>query len=203
MTHYYVGDTPADPVTIEPALDLTSYDTATAVLVRPDGTLSTACAAVIAAPVVQVELPAAGAFPLAGLYSLRVTVAAAGGQQQRLAPVFIVVDSDQEWTQLDVARDPDQGGWREAQTIGDVKLWRLLQIARIQCESFGRPLTDPAHPPVNYVEAQLQQAQNIWNAGRVSPAGDTGGEDFAFRPVPLDWHVKNLLRPAKGLGAIA
>ena len=53
--------------------------------------------------------------------------------------------------------------------------------------------------PTRYALAQLMQAKNMWNAGRVDASGGIGdGGDFVIRPVPLDWHVKQLLRPKRG-----
>lgn len=52
--------------------------------------------------------------------------------------------------------------------------------------------------PDRYRLAQLMQVKNLWNAQQTSPSGEYGGETFAIQPRPLDWHVKALLRPARG-----
>lgn len=57
---------------------------------------------------------------------------------------------------------------------------------------------DPADPPFNYVFAQLRQAQNLWNAGRVTSSGDAGMESFTFTPRPLDKTIKSIIRPTDG-----
>lgn len=57
---------------------------------------------------------------------------------------------------------------------------------------------DPTDPPINYVYAQLQQATNLWNAGRVSGGGDAGVEQFTFTPRPLDKTIKQIIRPVHG-----
>lgn len=57
---------------------------------------------------------------------------------------------------------------------------------------------DPTDPPFNYVYAQLRQAQNLWNAGRVSGSGDVGVEQFAFTPRPLDKTIRGIIRPIDG-----
>lgn len=56
----------------------------------------------------------------------------------------------------------------------------------------------PTNPPSNYVYAQLQQAINLWNAGRVSSGGDVGVDAFTFTPRPLDKTIKSIIRPIDG-----
>jgi hypothetical protein len=57
---------------------------------------------------------------------------------------------------------------------------------------------DPAETPFNYVYAQLRQAQNLWNAGRVSGGGEGGVEQFTFTPRPLDKTIRGIIRPIDG-----
>lgn len=59
----------------------------------------------------------------------------------------------------------------------------------------GEPV--PA-PPARYVLAQLQQARNLWNAGRVSTGGDLGDGQFTFTPRPLDKTIRQIIRPVDG-----
>src|SRR5699024_11069191 len=53
-------------------------------------------------------------------------------------------------------------------------------------------------PPDRYVYAQLQQAVNLWNAGRVSSDGDLGDGTFTFTPRPLDKTIRSIIRPIDG-----
>lgn len=53
-------------------------------------------------------------------------------------------------------------------------------------------------PPSRYVYAQLQQATNLWNAGRVSGDGTVGDGAFVFSPRPLDKTVRGIIRPMDG-----
>jgi hypothetical protein len=53
-------------------------------------------------------------------------------------------------------------------------------------------------PPFNYVLAQLQQARNLWNAGRTSGEGEVGPDGYVFRPYPLDKTIKQIIRPIDG-----
>lgn len=60
---------------------------------------------------------------------------------------------------------------------------------------------DPADAtgvPENYVYAQLQQAINLWNAGRTDGNGAVGAEGWSFVPRPLDKVIRNIIRPIDG-----
>ncbi len=60
-------------------------------------------------------------------------------------------------------------------------------------------LDDPSiDPPTRYVFAQLSQATNLWNAGRVASDGTVGAEPFSFTPRPLDKTIKAMIRPIDG-----
>lgn len=52
--------------------------------------------------------------------------------------------------------------------------------------------------PTRFVYAQLQQAVNLWNAGRVSSDGTVGAEPFSFTPRPLDKTIRQIIRPLDG-----
>lgn len=52
--------------------------------------------------------------------------------------------------------------------------------------------------PSRYVLAQLQQAVNLWNAGRVTGTGEVGVEQFTFMPRPLDKTIRGIIRPIDG-----
>lgn len=53
--------------------------------------------------------------------------------------------------------------------------------------------------PNSYVYAQLQQAKNLWNAGRAQADGDVGPEGYSFTPRPLDKTIRNILRPVEAV----
>lgn len=57
---------------------------------------------------------------------------------------------------------------------------------------------DAAAPPFNYVFAQIQQARNLWAAGRADENGDIGTEGYSFVPRPLDKTIKSMIRPTGG-----
>jgi hypothetical protein len=104
------------------------------------------------------------------------------------------------------------GAWPDAPAENLEVLGMLLEVARDQVWAFApesidrtdpaapAPAPVPTDPPARLVYAQLQQAQNLWNASRVTSAGDTGGgEIFAFTPRPLDKTIRGIIRPVQGV----
>jgi hypothetical protein len=126
-----------------------------------------------------------------GLHQLRCTLTTADGRQQRIDALQIVVHEDDGWHTLPSARSE----WRDAPDQ-DERLYPLLELAKQQVLAYAPALDEFATPPLHYRQAQLLQARNLWNAGRVDPAsGQAGGDSFALTPFPLDWTVKQMLRP--------
>ena len=92
--------------------------------------------------------------------------------------------------------------WQDA-PIENVELCSsLLEVARGQVVAYApAPGEDDDldnSPPTNYVLAQLQQATNLWNAGRVSSSGEVGTDTFSFTPRPLDKTIRTIIRPIDG-----
>jgi hypothetical protein len=109
------------------------------------------------------------------------------------------------WHDIESARDE----WVDAPLDDDV-LGELLDIAEQQVVAYAPALPEPTDEeledsgwtqpiPAAWRRAQLTQARNIWNAAKVDPSGGVGDDTFVLRPHPLDWHVKQLLRPRKGV----
>lgn len=95
--------------------------------------------------------------------------------------------------------------WADASALENDKLVELLEVAREQVVAYAPKVADDSLAadsvvvPIRYRLAQLRQAENIWNAGAVNANGSSGdGDTFALSPKPLDWHVKNLIRPKRG-----
>lgn len=53
-------------------------------------------------------------------------------------------------------------------------------------------------PSVRLVYAQLSQAKNLWEAGRVSSDGNIGEGGYTFTPRPLDKTIRQIIRPTQG-----
>lgn len=196
---FYLDDIPAEPFVIEPpeTVALDQFDEATAELTAPDGT-TTALEATIADDAVNVAAPETSPFTDAGVHALRVVLIGTGKRQQLPDARIVVQDPDTGWHILDTIR----AEWPDADVIPDATLWALLDVAREQVVAFAPALGEDAPIPTHYREAQRIQARNIWTAARVSPDGALGGDDFTVRPFPLDWHVKQLLRPKRGVPVV-
>lgn len=133
---------------------------------------------------------------------------------------YIATEDDAEATLRLVAAWP-------AAPIENVELCGfILDTARLQIISYAPTATDPAAAlaalllqvglsdrleevlavlaleaeavPFNYVLAQLQQAKNLWAAGRADENGDIGTEGYSFVPRPLDKTIRNIIRPVQG-----
>lgn len=109
------------------------------------------------------------------------------------------------WHTLESAREY----WLDADLDDDV-LQELLDIAQEQVIAYAPKVYDSegavvdltaeeADVPTNYRYGQLEQAKNLWNAGRVDASGGVGEGDFVMRPHPLDWIIKQILRPRRAV----
>lgn len=102
--------------------------------------------------------------------------------------------------------------WGDADQIEDDLLGELLEVARDAVVAYAPalPAFVPVDPeegedpvlediPTRYRLGQMVHVKNLWNASRVAASGDLGGETFEIQPRPLDWHVKQILRPLRGI----
>ncbi|PKQ22209.1 MAG: hypothetical protein CVT65_14520 [Actinobacteria bacterium HGW-Actinobacteria-5] len=88
--------------------------------------------------------------------------------------------------------------WPAAEDYEPDDLGFPLNVARIQCERFAPALAVDAPIPDNYVAAQVMQARALVRAGMVGSGDQAGGYGDTVTVFPMDWNVKNLLRPRKG-----
>lgn len=99
------------------------------------------------------------------------------------------------------AQDRVAAAWHDAPLENLEVCGMILTVAQQQVLAYApAPAADadPADPPINYVYAQLQQAVNLWNAGRVSSDGDLGDGGYTFTPRPLDKTIRSIIRPIDG-----
>jgi hypothetical protein len=111
--------------------------------------------------------------------------------------------------------------WIDAPTENTETCGYILGVARDQVWSFapesetdevdddGEPVTAPVPlvdddtVPDRLVYAQLKQAENLWNAGRVNSAGDVGADGgYSYTPRPLDKTIRGVIRPVKGVFSV-
>jgi hypothetical protein len=208
---YWIGDIPALDLVLEPArrgepITLTPFSAAqTQIELRTfDGVLVPAVFTITFdtddlddIDRVILAWPPASVFTIAGLHTLNVTLrGTSGSPRERLAPVYLVVQADDGWHTLDTARIE----WPDSDGLSDVQLFQILELGRQQVAAYAPKLALNARPPVNYRHAQLMQARNLLNAGRAEGEGE--GE-FVLRPFPLDWMVRQTLRPHQIIGVVA
>lgn len=90
----------------------------------------------------------------------------------------------------------DEVGAMLLQVAQDDVITYALDVEDITQEALDAILADA---PARYVLAQLQQAKNLWNAGRAQPDSATGSEGYSFVPRPLDKTIRALIRPKGGI----
>lgn len=100
-----------------------------------------------------------------------------------------------DWYTLEEARND----WAGA-PMDDAQLQAVLDVSQYECLTFASvPTYDPLAPviPDGHRWAHLQHAKNIWNAQKVNPSGQLGDDTqgFALTPWPLEWSIKQRLRP--------
>jgi hypothetical protein len=82
---------------------------------------------------------------------------------------------------------------------GTSRLSTILEAAKDAVLSYApEQEVVPVDIPAGWREAQLKQAQNIWNASKASPSGDFDGGQYGLSTFPLDWSVRQLIRPKRG-----
>jgi hypothetical protein len=109
---------------------------------------------------------------------------------------------------VDTETDLDTS-WPDAINLDVETLGTLLQAAYEQCLAFlphkrvdGALVPNvPTPVPSRYRMAQIMQARALWRSTKVESNNNMGSDDFPVTVFPMDWTVKNLLRPKK-LGRI-
>ena len=82
---------------------------------------------------------------------------------------------------------------------GDAILDSLLEVSKEAVLAYAPAVDEPlVDIPAGYREAQLMQARNVWNSGKASPTGDFDGGQYSLTTFPLDWQVRQLIRPKVG-----
>lgn len=77
-----------------------------------------------------------------------------------------------------------------------------LEAAKAACIAYAPTIPEGGPVPDAYRLAQAMQAANVYNAALAAPGGDLDGGSFGLVAHPLDWQVKQLLRPQTGVGVI-
>jgi len=100
--------------------------------------------------------------------------------------------------------------WPTVDEVDPAQLPRLLASARVQCEDYAPSLVRTIdgvdvvlEPPVNYLQAQALQARALFRSTEAGRGDQLGPDGFAVTVFPMDWTVKLLLRPRRGVPVIA
>lgn len=193
---FRVGDSPLTAWAIEVDSDVNLYgtfDSGEVSILDPAGhVVAVQPSPFIDGDTIIVTVPV-GTFTVPGVYTLVPRLVGRGSVTLPSAP--IVVQADDGWQSLESAR----ANWSEAPE-SDADLYRLLDVARIQCEEFAPAFIGRA--PANFRQAQLLQARALWNSGHVKQDDQFGGGQMTVTVFPMDWTVKALLRPKRAVGAM-
>lgn len=103
------------------------------------------------------------------------------------------------WASLEDAREQ----WPDAETMTDAELTQYLATAYEQCAAFAPALADGATTiPARYVQAQIMQARAVWRSVVAGDDNGVGPTDLTVTTFPMDWTVRGLLRPRRGVPAV-
>ncbi|MEN0101843.1 MAG: hypothetical protein AAGC90_02860 [Curtobacterium sp.] len=135
-------------------------------------------------------LPDPGFYPIYALTTVGERV------ERSLVDWLVVVDPADQWHNVATARLEWDGAPEQ-----DGTLYRLLNTAREQVEAYAPALTG-TEVPERYRAGQMSQARNMFNAAVTAGEVQVDLNGNAIRPRPLDWAVKQLLRPARAKKAL-
>ncbi|WIA98032.1 hypothetical protein [Curtobacterium sp. MCBA15_004] len=110
--------------------------------------------------------------------------------QRVLVDWLVIVDPEDPWHDVVTARLEWDGAPK-----ADGTLHRLLDVARDQVEAYAPALAAGQPFPERYRAGQLMQARNTWSASLSNGEQQVDVGGFTVNVRPLDWAVKQLLRP--------
>ena len=98
-------------------------------------------------------------------------------------------------------------------TVGDVEIYwphahdevevtaltSLLAAAQEQCEAFAPTLPEGTAIPEGWRVAHAMQARALWRSSVAGSGNQIGADGMTITVFPMDWTVKALLRPKRGV----
>lgn len=100
--------------------------------------------------------------------------------------------------------------WPGADDLDPAELNALLTSSAIQCDAYapkitytvtnedGTTATHEGYATDNYLHAQVLQARALYRSTMAGSGDQIGLDGQAVTVFPMDWTVKNLLRPKRG-----
>lgn len=196
---FWVGDQPSAPIPVEFVDELDSLQPRPALpivagLRDPSSTATVHALTATYDPepdsdVVLVDWAGFAGFTVPGVWSVIFTA-----EGRRLPALRFVVELDDGWLSLEEAR-LEWPGMPER----DALAFRILAAAKVACIRYLE--LDPLvayTPGPGQIQAQLLQARAVWNATKAGPDDSIGADGMTVTVFPLDWTVKQLLRPKRG-----
>jgi hypothetical protein len=86
--------------------------------------------------------------------------------------------------------------WPMCDVEGDDELETLLTSAQEQCELYAPALPDGS-VPYRFRLAVVMQARALYRASIAGSGDQIGADGLTVTVFPMDWTVKNLLRPKR------
>jgi hypothetical protein len=104
------------------------------------------------------------------------------------------VDAPVGWISLEYAREK----WHDAMDMDDEDLTSYLLSAYESCVAFAPALADGAEVPESWRLAQVMQARAIRRSLVAGTADNMTADGLTVTVYPLDWTVRQQLRPKTG-----
>lgn len=194
----FVGDVPSS-VLVLPLQDsdgdsLDWIDSVTGSFVDPLGASTPVTVAVrkeAADVFLDVTWPSPSPATVAGLAWLNLVAhaAAPGPVVETIDPHPVIVETPGPWLTIAGARSLWDGGPDDPWQV-----FLYLGNARRACIEYAPEIAAGPIVP-DYLLAQFMQARNTWEADRSGGTEALGTGEYAITRHPLDWQVKELLRP--------
>jgi hypothetical protein len=115
-----------------------------------------------------------------------------------MATWYTVEEARTDWLDAESIAD-DAAGNELLQSYLDAAQDAILAFAPARYSATPTPTA----PTEGMRRAHLMQTQNLWNATAASPSGNFDNGSFGLSAFPLDWQVKQLVRPRRGIPVIA
>lgn len=89
--------------------------------------------------------------------------------------------------------------WPSVDEVPEDALPLLLASAKDQCAAYATTLAEGEDVPNRYRHAQVLQAKALWRSSNAGTDGNLGADGMTVTVFPMDWTVKRLLRPQRGV----